>query len=57
VGTRDPFGTCDFDVDAPLPLIIDLRNRPHAITNEALRGARGLKSDLTGHILGIMLRS
>ncbi|HEY5078108.1 MAG TPA: Rrf2 family transcriptional regulator [Acidimicrobiia bacterium] len=39
VGTRDPFASLSCGVEAPLPLIDDLRTRLHALAAEVLHGA------------------
>jgi Rrf2 family protein len=39
VGTRDPFASLSCGLEAPLPLIDDLRRRLHALTAEVLHGA------------------
>jgi Rrf2 family protein len=39
VGTRDPFASLSCGVDAPLPLIDELRSRLHALAAEVLHGA------------------
>ena len=39
VGTRDPFTSLSCKIEAPLPLIDDLRSRLHALAAEVLHGA------------------